>query len=125
MVELINSVIVNSTNISPIIKTLMLSSVSLFLTANQRQQLTNGLIGVGASTFVCLKSSVSILLLLSNVRLYFDDDGALEEIGNGFNVGPGHGLIVSQIGNNIRVNILSQHFFCKAIQILSNICQGG
>ena len=88
----------------------MLSSVCLFLTANQRQQLTNGLIGVGASTFVCLKSSVSILLLLSNVRLYFDDDGALEEIGNGFNVGPGHGLIVSQIGNNIRVKIWSQIF---------------
>ena len=104
----------------------MLSSVCLFLTANQRQQLTNGLIGVGASTFVCLKIQRFYLkLLLSNVRLYFEIDGALEEIGNGFNVGPGHGLIVSQIGNNIRVNILSQHFFCKAIQILSNICQGG
>ena len=34
-------------------------------------------------------------------------DKVREEIGDGYSVGPGHGLIVSKVGDNIRVNSLS------------------
>ena len=33
-------------------------------------------------------------------------NGVREEIGDGYSVGPGHGLIVSKIGENFRVNLL-------------------
>ena len=36
-------------------------------------------------------------------RLYIGRYGVREEIGDGYNVGPGHGLIVSKIGDTIRV----------------------
>ena len=33
-------------------------------------------------------------------------NGVREEIGDGYSVGPGHGLIVAKIGENFRVNLL-------------------
>ena len=36
-------------------------------------------------------------------RIYIEKDGIRVEIGDGYSVGPGHGLIVSKIGDNIRV----------------------
>ena len=37
-------------------------------------------------------------------RLYIEKDGVRIEIGDGYSVGPGHGLIVSKVRDNIRVN---------------------
>ena len=45
-------------------------------------------------------------------RIYIEKDGVRVEIGDGYSVGPGHGLIVSKIGDNIRVN-----YFTKYIRI--------
>ena len=39
-------------------------------------------------------------------RIYVVINGVREEIGDGYSVGPGHGLIVSKIGENFRVNLL-------------------
>ena len=33
-------------------------------------------------------------------------NGVRQEIGDGYSVGPGHGLIVSKVGENFRVNLL-------------------
>ena len=39
-------------------------------------------------------------------RIYVVINGVREEIGDGYSVGPGHGLIVSKVGENFRVNLL-------------------
>ena len=43
-------------------------------------------------------------------RIYIEKDGVRVEIGDGYSVGPGHGLIVSKIGDNIRVTPLLNSF---------------
>ena len=43
-------------------------------------------------------------------RIYIEKDGVRVEIGGGYSVGPGHGLIVSKIGDNIRVTPLLNSF---------------
>ena len=51
--------------------------------------------------------NIEYLSLSFLVRLYIQMNGVYEEIGNGYNVGPGHGLIVSKVGDDIRVNLYS------------------
>merc|ERR1712154_162252 len=46
-------------------------------------------------------------------RMYVGRNGVLDEIGNGYSIGPGHGLIVSQIGNNIRVDEAADRVWYK------------
>ena len=47
-----------------------------------------------------------VCIVFFTKRIYIEKDGVRVEIGDGYSVGPGHGLIVSKIGDNIRVTPL-------------------
>ena len=47
--------------------------------------------------------SCHLLIFECFIRLFFVKHGVRVEIGDGYSVGPGHGLIISKIGDNIRV----------------------
>ena len=55
--------------------------------------------------FVCIRC-----IIFFSKRIYIEKDGVRVEIGDGYSVGPGHGLIVSKIGDNIRVTPLLNSF---------------
>ena len=58
--------------------------------------------GIWRSSNLCMYTMYHILF----ARIYIEKDGVRVEIGDGYSVGPGHGLIVSKIGDNIRVTPL-------------------
>ena len=49
------------------------------------------------------------------IRLFVDNSGSLEEIGAGYVVGPGHGLIISKAVGNVRVGFsdVPENKFCR------------
>ena len=53
---------------------------------------------------------IFVYVVFFTKRIYIEKDGVRVEIGDGYSVGPGHGLIVSEIGDNIRVTPLLNSF---------------